>query len=58
MCKDQGSIETKLASVLPAQGRLRCRVKAGVVIIFIGYRETLIGENPMRKIQKKKRKKL
>jgi hypothetical protein len=58
MCKDQGSIETKVANVLLAQRGSRCRVKVGVVIIFIGYRETLIGENPMRKIQKKKRKKL
>ena len=40
---------TKVANVLLAQGKSKCRVRMGVAIIFMVHRETLIGKNPMRK---------
>ena len=38
-------------------GRSRCKVRAGVLIIFIVYRETLVREKPDEEIQEKERKK-
>ena len=41
-----------VADVVTRLERLRCRVRAGVVIIFVVYQETLYGKNLMGKTEK------
>ena len=56
MCKDPS--KSNLGSQrFTGSGKSRCKVRAGVLIIFIVYRETLVREKPDEEIQEKERKK-